>query len=493
MSVAACEVYLPLLVVLPLAAAVLAVLLRERTGMWLGVGVTLVLAVLSFHLAGSVAGHGPVRYALGGWSSPLGIALYVDGLSAVMLILTSVVALAISIFSADYFTGKKVAQGKRFWPLWLFLIGGMNALYASGDLFNLYVTLEIVTLSAVAMVALEGSALVLSAALRYLLLAVTGSLAYLTGVALLYSTYGSLDLVGLSELVRPGLPTWTALAALTVSLMMKGALFPLHVWLPPAHANAPAPVSAALSSLVVTAAFYLAARFWGTIFAPLAQTAAIGHMLGLCGALAVLWGAFQAVRQARLKLLIAYSTVSQMGYPFLAFGLLAGRHDVAFAWGGGILFAVAHGFAKAAAFLAAGVLMAGFGHDRLKDLGGGAGRYPMAVMALALAGVNLMGLPPSGGFVAKWMMLKAAMISGQWPYVAVILAGSLLAACYIFRALECTLRLAGDGPEPRGVPPRMQWAALGLALVAVLLGHLASFPLDVLDVGVSALAGGVAP
>jgi formate hydrogenlyase subunit 3/multisubunit Na+/H+ antiporter MnhD subunit len=211
--------------------------------------------------------------------------------------------------------------------------------------------------------------------------------------------------------------------------------------------------------------------------------ALFAQLLGVLGSLAIVWGALQALRQQRLKLLIAYSTVSQIGYPFLLFPLMAAPGAESLAWRGGLLFAVSHGVAKSAAFLAAGVLMTGVGHDRLPDLAETARRYPVAVMTLAMAGISLMGLPPSGGFVAKWMMLKATFIAGQWWYAVVIIAGALLAAAYMVKAVECTLR-QGDGAAVfRPVSWRMQAAGATLALIALALGFLAHLPLNLMLLG----------
>ncbi len=192
--------------------------------------------------------------------------------------------------------------------------------------------------------------------------------------------------------------------------------------------------------------------------------------------------------------MVAYSTVGQLGYMFLLLPLSSTGGDAgALGWGGAVYFGVAHGCAKAAVFLAAGALLLGLGHDRVDGLAGTAERYPLVVMALAVAGVNLMGLPPSGGFVAKWMLLKAAVNTGQWWYVPVILSGGLLAAAYVFRVLEQTLAPAGDTPEGRPLGPGLQVPVLVLALVAAGLGVLSALPFTLLDVGAPAPVGPLPP
>jgi formate hydrogenlyase subunit 3/multisubunit Na+/H+ antiporter MnhD subunit len=208
----------------------------------------------------------------------------------------------------------------------------------------------------------------------------------------------------------------------------------------------------------------------------------------------MLWGGWQAIRQERLKMLVAYSTVSQLGYLFLVFPLcLVDVEGSGIAWSGSILFAVSHALAKASAFLAAGAFIKIYGHDRIVDLRGAGRQLPMLAFAFALAGVNLMGLPPSGGFVGKWMLLKAAFITGQWWYGVVIVCGGLLAFCYIFRVLE-KFMTASDADAPRvNVSAAMTYSVLLLALAAVSLGFFTSIPLRILGVGSPVSVSSFAP
>ena len=266
---------------------------------------------------------------------------------------------------------------------------------------------------------------------------------------------------------------------MSTGLVLKTALFPLHFWLPPAHASAPAPVSALLSALVVKASFYLLLRLWLDVFGAL--TPAVGTVLGVLGAVAVIWGSIQALRQVRLKLLVAYSTVAQLGYLFLAFPLAAGA--AAIACSGAVYFALAHALAKAAMFLAAGNILQFGGHDRIVGLDRVAQRLPLSLGAFALAGVSIMGLPPSGGFVAKWLLLEAALLGGQWGWVLVIITGSLLAAAYVFKVVGHAFTQAQAPHESRAVPPVMEWAALVLALGSLLLGLIASQALPLMQAG----------
>ena len=461
-----------MLVILPLTGAMLCFLFPQRVK-FLGLLTAFAIAASVIGLLLQVLDQGVLHYSVGGWGAPLGIEFYVDGLSLLMLLVTALVGLGISIYSITYFRSEKAVY---FWPLWMLLWAALNALFLSADLFNLYVTLELLGMAAVALVALAGGTNALGAAMRYLLVSLLGSLFYLLGLTLLYHNFASLDIAILAERIESTPAVWAAMGLMSAGLLLKTALFPLHFWLPPAHASAPAPVSALLSALVVKASFYILLRLWLEVF-PL-NGPGLGQLLGLLGAAAVLWGGVQALRQTRLKMLIAYSTISQIGYLFLAFPLAS-----QIAWKGGLYLLLSHALAKAAMFLAAGNILCFGGHDRIADLDRVAQRLPLTLTAFALAGVSSMGLPPSGGFIGKWMLLDAALQAGQWWWVIIIILGGLLAATYVFKVIGHSFTRAEMSHEAKPVPAIMEWSALALAMAAIMLGLFASWPLALMDIG----------
>lgn len=467
-----------LLILLPLAAGMVSfVWPRLATGLGLGTVLITGLAVAGLGWQLHYIYEGTYHHAIGGWGAPLGIDLRADGLSLLMLTLTALVALGVSVYSSAYFTRE---QAIRFWPVWLFLLAALNALFLAADIFNLYVTLELLGLAAVTLTALLGGKAALDGAMRYLLATLLGSLSYLLGVALLYHSYGSVDIAILATRVEATPAVWAAFGLMAVGLMLKTALFPLHFWLPRAHASASAPVSAVLSALVVKASFYILLRLWLAIFSPLADSAA--SLLGVLGAVAILWGSLQALRQTRLKLLIAYSTVAQIGYLFLAFPLAVVTAIPA--WNAAAYLALSHALAKSAMFMVAGNLLRFGSHDRIADLDRVVQRLPLTASAFALAGVSIMGLPPSGGFIGKWLLLETALNQGRWDLVAVMLLGGLLAGGYVFKVLGHAFTQADVTHEAGAVPKTMEWAAFLLALAAVLLGLLAAPVLAWFDLGV---------
>jgi formate hydrogenlyase subunit 3/multisubunit Na+/H+ antiporter MnhD subunit len=339
------------------------------------------------------------------------------------------------------------------------------------------VALELLTFAGVPLVCLAGSGETLRAALRYVLFALCGSVLYLLGAVLLYGGYGTLDMPLLAGVVQPEPIAWTALALMTVGLLAKTALFPLHLWLPPAHGGAPAAASAVLSALVIKGSWFLVVRLWFDVM-PGVVTLSAAQLLGALGAGAILFGNAVALRQVRLKMLVAYSTVAQIGYLFLMFPLAydtaAGRIADGLAYSGGLMHAISHAGAKSAMFMAAGSIYSALGHDRIADLAGVARALPVSTFAFALGGISLVGLPPAGGFLAKWWLLSAAVGGAQWWWALVLLVGGLLTATYLFAVLSRALH-APPAPlvvrEP--VARSRELATLTLALASVLLGLVA--------------------
>src|SRR5215813_5305014 len=431
-------------------------------------------------------------YLLGGWVPPLGVALRADGLAAVMLVITAVVICGIAVYAlADFRIPQGVGEARAplvFWILLLAVWGSLNLVFVSGDLFTLYVALELLTFAAVPLVCLDGSGETLRAALRYLMFALLGSMLYLLGTVMLYGAYGTLDIPLLATRARPEPIAWTAAALMTTGLLAKTALFPLHLWLPPAHAGAPAAASAVLSALVVKGSFFLVIRIWFDVMSSVATLPA-AQLLAALGAGAILFGSVVALRQARLKLLIAYSTLAQIGYLFLMFPLgfnaLSSELQRGDALTGGLLQAISHASAKAAMFMAAGLIYKALGHDRIAELRGIGRVLPLSVLAFALGGVALMGLPPSGAYLAKKLLLNAAAETGQWWWDLVLQAGGFFTASYVVLVLAHALWPANHPLNLRAsVPGLQEAAALALALCSMLLGLAAIGPvsLDALSI-----------
>ena len=427
----------------------------------------------------------PVVYVLGGWAAPLGVTLRADLASAAMLVAVAGVVVGIAAYAWGDFGMEPAGPEKRapfvYWLLLLAVWGSLNLVFVSGDLFTLYVALELLTFSAVPLVCLDGRGETLRAALRYLLFALAGSMLYLLGAVLLYGGYGTLDIALLAGRVRPEPIAWAAATLMTVGLLAKTALFPLHLWLPPAHAGAPAAASAVLSALVIKGSWFLVVRLWFDAM-PGVVTLDAAQLLAGLGTAAIVVGSVVALRQVRLKLLVAYSTIAQIGYLFLMFPLAFDSSGSSLVQGpvlaAGLLQAVSHATAKAGMFMAAGVVYQALGHDRIADLGGIARAMPVTMLAFAVAGLALMGVVPSGAYLAKKLLLQAAYDSGQWWWTEVLHWGAAFTAGYVVLVLTQALRRpAVPVPAIKRVSRLSEFAALALAVASLLLAVAALGPL----------------
>lgn len=490
---------LPATVLTPLGFAVVIAALggsADRAARVVGAIGATVTAALALAVTYGVREAGTVvTHELAGWPAPLGITVRADGLAAVLLGLSAIVGLVTSYYAA---AGTRATETPRhFWALWFLAWSGLHTVVIAGDLFNTYVGLEVLGLAAVGMVALGGPTS-WSAALRYVFVAVAGSLCFLLAVAIVYARTDTLDIVLAGQRIHDSAvasggpaaagPELVALALATVGMALKTALFPVHGWLPPAHADAPAAVSPLLSALVVKASFVVLVRMW---FQVIGGHRGLAVLLAVLACAAIGWGGLMALRESRLKRLVAYSTVAQIGYLFLLFPLTTFAPTEparALAWMGVLAMVVAHAVAKAALFLAAGSVKLGLGDDDLAGLEGAARQFPMVAMTVGVSAVSLAGLPITLGFAAKWQLAASAIGSGQWWVVAVLVLGGLLAAGYLLRPIAAMLR-GSDAheqelpPTPADVPRAQQVLPLLLAVGVVVLGLQAGAVMDLAMIG----------
>lgn len=426
---------------------------------------------------------------VGGWSDVLGISLGVNHLSSSLILLTAVIFGSCNFYqyTLDKNLSKKSSENKNssFWAVIYILWASLNALFLSRDIFNIYITLELVTLSAVALIAFKKDAKAISASIRYLFLALVGSLFYLFGVALLYYKFGILNIDLISTTIdlggQPDIITYYAFTLMIVGLCIKTAAFPFHFWLPPAHANASTIVSAILSAIVVKASFYLIYILIGTLFIDTISTP-FKYFIGVIGSISIIWGGLMAIAQNELKKIAAYSTVSQLGYLFLFAPLLIGQSDIPYKVEAIVLLQIwSHALLKTAFFLALGNVILISGKKTLEAITSKRVRThgKKSIMAIGIIGIGLIGLPPSAGFLVKWYLLSESMTYLLWPFIIPIILGSVLAAIYIFKILEKTITqdtIAEDtNNKTSDIHSLCQWIPLGLATLSILVGVFSSF------------------
>ncbi len=427
-----------LLPVIPLIAGVLAVLVglyRPAAAQAVAtLGMAGALGVALTALAQVIDGA-PLRHEVGGWPPPIGIEYVLDPLSGFLATIIAGIGLLAVLYPAKAGLGFVPKAGLPAYGLMCLLLTGLLGVVVSGDLFHLFVFLEIYAISTYALVALGGDRAIF-ASFRYLLLGTAGSGLYLLGVGFIYFTTGSLnmaDVAGLLPAVADS-PTIAAAAALiTVGLGVKMALFPLHVWLPDAHTNAPPAIAALLAAVQVKAGAYAIIRINYGVFGPglVADELPIAELLTWFGAAGILVGSVMAILQTDFKRLLAYSTVAQLGYIGVGIGL---ANPIALI--GALLHILNHAVMKSGLFFIAGGIYSQTKIKEIPRMSGLGRKMPLLMSGFAIAAVSMVGLPPTAGFISKFYLALGAIEGGRWPIAVIIVGSSLLTAVYFVRLIE---------------------------------------------------------
>lgn len=448
--------HLPALqVVIPLLAAPVCVLLPGGIFAW---ALALIISWLAFVIAAALllqVWNGAVlSYALGGWAAPWGIEYRVDALNAFVLLIVAGVGAVVMLFARDSVVREiPPEQQGLFYTAYLLCLTGLLGITITGDAFNVFVFLEISSLSTYALISMGWHRQALTAAYSYLIMGTIGATFILIGIGFLYAMTGTLNMHDLSERIPAVHDTRTvhaAFAFLTVGISLKLALFPLHLWLPNAYAFAPSAITAFLAATATKVAVYLLLRFFFTVMG--------GHLsfeimemdrvllpLALAG---ILIASLVAIFQDNIKRMLAYSSIAQIGYMILGISLASVTGVTA-----GILHLFNHALMKGALFLALGCVVYRIGSVEIGAMAGLGRCMPWTMGAYVVGGLSLIGVPLTAGFVSKWYLVLGAMEQGWWPVAVVILIGSLLAAIYVWRVVEVAyFRAAPEGVEPEEAP-----------------------------------------
>ena len=437
------DVLLPVAITVPLVAATLPLALGlkyESAGWPVAAVATTVLAGLTGAIGLEVARGGALSHALGTYEPPIGIQLVADELSVAVLALVAVVSLATLAFA-------RVAgpRGNSFYSGYLLLVGGLTGLVLTGDLFNMFVFLEIVGISTYALIAADRSGASAYASLKYLVVGTVGASLYLLGVGYAFLATGTLNMLDMQvqivEQASYADPLIRASYALIVAgLGLKVAVFPIHAWQPDAYQRAPDAVTTIVAALVSTASAYALMRVSYTVFTVdflAANDAITTGMLIVAGA-SILAGSALAAMQSDLKRMFAYSSVAQFGMIVAAIAL---ANETALL--GGIVHLIGHGLLKFGLFLGIGLLALGYGARELGDLASAARSAPYTAGAVALLGLGLVGIPPSIGFLGKWYIgvgaVEASMAGGDPAGIGiavVIFISTLFTLSYVARVIE---------------------------------------------------------
>jgi len=467
--------HLPALeVAVPLIAAPLAMLLRRSSAAW---AIATAACAFSFGaallLAAEVWTNGPISYALGSWDPPWGIEYRVDALSAFVLVLVSGIAATV----APYAWRSAAAELPReqlylFYALYCLCVAGLLGMTITGDAFNLFVFMEIASLSSYVLIALGRDRRALLAAYQYLVLGTIGATFYVIGVGLLYLMTGTLNLADMAARlpqVQETRPVLAALAFITVGVSLKLALFPLHLWLPNAYAYAPSAVTAFLAATGTKVSIYVLARFYFGVFGLrlVTETLPMPEILLALSIVAIVTASLVALWQADLKRLLAYSSVAQIGYTTL--GISMASKD-------GLTAAVAHlfnhGITTGALFLLVGGVALRAGRPEFERMRGLARRMPLSSLGVVIAGLSLIGIPGTAGFITKWYLVLGAIGAGRWWLAAFVVLTSLIAVAYVWRFVEAAYlgEPGSETPQPGEAPAAMLAPAWLLVAASVVFG-----------------------
>ncbi|MEM7415953.1 MAG: monovalent cation/H+ antiporter subunit D family protein [Gemmatimonadota bacterium] len=431
-----------LLIVVPMILAPLAALVGRWRAAWVvALGASWWAFGCAMVLLQRVRADGVIHYSLGGWAAPTGIEYRIDLASAfVAVIVTTIAAIAVPYARTSIQQELSDDRGGLFYAAFILSMTGLLGIAITGDVFNVFVFLEISSLSAYSMIAVGRDRRALTAAYQYLIMGSVGASFIVIGIGLLYVTTGTLGMMDLAqripEVMASGQGDRTLAVAftfLTVGITLKLALFPLHLWLPNAYTYAPSAVTAFMASTSTKVSVYLLLRFFFTIFG---EAFSFGEMrlnmvlmpLALVSILAM---SLVAIYQENIKRLLAFSSVAQIGYMILgiSFGSVLGVTA-------GILHLFNHALMKGALFMAMGCVMYRVGSVRLDRMAGLGREMPWTMAAFVGGGLSMIGVPLTVGFVSKWYLVQAALEQDRWLVAALVMVGSLMALIYIWKVVE---------------------------------------------------------
>ncbi len=433
--------------------------------------------------------HGSYILEIGHFKAPFGIVFRIGEIETVIGLLFAFVMLMIAWYS--YFGLEKEISSKRtgfFYTLIALLLASLLGIVYTYDLFNGFVFIEVSTLAACGIIVIKDKKENIRATLKYLILSSLGSGLVLMGIALVYSMSGHLSMGHIQSALSVNQvgnenSILISLILFTVGLGIKGAMFPLHIWLPDAHASAPSPSSAILSALVIKAPIIFLIKIYYLVYGyDILSGTVVLDLLLIFGSLGMIVGSLLARSQKELKRMIAYSSVSQMGYIFFGIGL-GNRLGLAMA----VYHMVAHGLTKSSLFLAAGSFIEQTGHKMIDDFKGIGKEMPVTLGIFTISALSMIGIPVLPGFISKWNLSMAAIESGRIYLLAILLASSLLNASYYFPIIINGYfgedNLDGKIFRSKSKPIKTLLPLIVLTIAMILVGFLSGILIDFIDLG----------
>ena len=442
----------------------------RRLPFFMSLAMNSVFLIMSLFILDHVLTVGPIRYWLGGWRPPWGIEYVVDAMNAYLLI----IVISIVILGLIYSRGNvrhEIEERKHvtFYTLVQLMAAGMYGITVTGDLFNMFIWLEIASLTAYALIAVAGGR-ALRPAYNYVIMGSIGAVLYIFGVGWIYSVTGTLnfaDMRLLLPLVYDSRAVQMGFAMIVVGVMIKAYIFPLHLWQPDVYTYAPSTISSMMASVHVKVMFYMLLRMFYSVFTLDFIRHYIGLDLLICwvAAIAILAGSIWAIKQRNLKRMLAYSSVSQMGYILLGLGLspLSPRGLVGVA-----AHILNHAIGKGCLFMCAGAISQQEGLRDIRDFEGLGKKMPHVCAAFTIAALSMIGIPLTAGFASKLFLIVASLDAAQYPFVAVLLLSGLLNLVYFWRVIDQMYFVKHKGTE-NAAEVRETGKSLPLSMVAPIL------------------------
>lgn len=429
-----------LIIIIPLISAIIIPLLgkiNRSVGWYIATSATFLSFLSSISILNSVMRTGRISYWLGGWEPPWGIEYVVDYLNGFVLVVVSFIAFIVSLYAKrSVETEIEESRITPFYSIYMLFVSGLMGVIITGDIFNLYVFIEISALSGYALVAVGKKREALIASYNYLILGTIAATFILLGIGYLYMATGTLNMADLRErlpMLYGSTVVRTAFAFFTVGLSLKLALFPLHIWLPNAYTHAPSVVSAIMAATSTKVGAYVLLRIMFTVFTVEydLQVVPVTKILLFLSAIAIMAGSVLAIAQTNIKRMLAYSSVGQIGYIVLGAALVN-----QLAMTGSLLHILNHALMKGTLFLAVGAVVYKTGIEDISGLRGMGKKMPFTMAAFTVGALSMIGVPLTVGFVSKWYLALGALKAGMWFFVPIILISALLTAVYFWRIIE---------------------------------------------------------
>jgi len=489
--------HLPALqVIVPMLSAPLVVVLRDHRLSWMAAtAASLCAFAIAIALASDIDQSGEVRYLMGSWPAPWGIELRIDAMSALLLLIVTG-ASSFALIAGATGLEKEIEHWRQpfFFTAWLLALAGLCGILVSADAFNIFVFMEISSLASYVLVAGGADRRALSAAFKYLVMGTLGATFYLIGVGLIYLMTGTLNLEDISIRIGEvaGLrPLFIAAGFITVGLALKAAVFPLHVWLPNAYTYAPHIVTVFFAACTTKVSLYILLRFDFVVFQPnlTGHDIQFAYFLMPLSLMAILVASAVAMFELNLKRLLAWSSVAQIGYIILGASLLSVAGVTA-----SLLHIFNHALAKAALFLALTCMAMSIPRLRIDNIGGVARKMPWTMAAFLLAGLSLIGVPGTAGFISKWYLISASLEASYGvALVAIIVIGSLMSVAYLWRVIESAYFRQPVGNTEITEITEAPWVLLvptwGVVLMNLYFGIFPALPLELSAAAAEMLSG----